>query len=49
MQKVFSTQGAKVSEKSFAPPKTAFAPVQNGVLGVAKDFSETFAPWGTLP
>ena len=34
MQKVFWTQGAKVSEKSFAPPKTAFAPVQNGVAPV---------------
>ena len=32
VQKVFWTQGAKVSEKSvFAPPKTAFATVQNGV------------------
>ena len=45
VQKVFWTQGAKVSKKSFAPPKTAFAPVQNGVLGGAKDFLETFAPW----
>ena len=26
-------------------PKPHFAPVQNGVLGGAKDFSETFAPW----
>ena len=34
MQKVFWTQGAKVSEKSFAPPKTAFAPVPNGVAPV---------------
>ena len=34
MQKVFWTQGAKVSKKSFAPPKTAFAPVQNVVAPV---------------
>ena len=36
VQKVFWTQGAKVSEKSFAPPKTAFALVQNGVALVQK-------------
>ena len=34
MQKVSCTQGAKVSEKSFAPPETAFAPVPNGVAPV---------------
>ena len=34
MQNVFWTQGAKVSKKSFAPPKTAFAPVQNAVAPV---------------
>ena len=34
VHKVFWTQGAKVSEKSFAPPETAFAPVQNGVAPV---------------
>ena len=49
MQKVFWTQGAKVSEKSFAPPKTAFAPVQNGVWVVQKTFRRPLLPGSKRP
>ena len=42
VQKVLWTQGAKVSEKAFAPPKPAFAPVQNGVAPV----QEALCPLG---
>ena len=42
---MFWIQGAKISEKSFAPPKAPFCTGAKAVLGGAKDFSEIFAPW----
>ena len=38
MQKVFWSQGAKVVHKSFAPPKTSFAPVQPRFVLVQEAF-----------
>ena len=38
MQKVFWTQGAKVTRESFAPPKPSFAAVRNGVAPVQEAF-----------
>ena len=38
MQKVFWTQGAKVSQESFAPPKPCFALVQLSFAPVQEDF-----------
>ena len=36
--KRFWTQGAKVTQESFAPPKPSFAPVRNGVAPVQEAF-----------
>ena len=49
MQKVFWTQGAKVSEKVFCTTQTPFCTGAKAVLGGAKNFSETFAPWVQRP
>ena len=49
MQKVVWTQGAKVSEKPLAPPKTAFAPVQNGVAPVQEAFRRPLPPASKRP
>ena len=35
---MFRTQGAKVSQESFAPPKPCFAPVQLSFVPVQEDF-----------
>ena len=35
---MFWTQGAKVSQESFAPPKPCFAPVQLSFAPVQEDF-----------
>ena len=49
MQKVFWTQGAKVSEKSFAPPKPHFAPVQKQFWVVQKTFRRPLLPGSKRP
>ena len=49
VQKVFWTQGAKVSEKSFAPPKTHFAPVQKQFWVVQKTFRRPLLPGSKRP
>ena len=47
VQKVFWTQGAKVTQASFAPPKPSFAPVRNGVAPVQEAF-RSLGPKGLL-
>ena len=49
MQKVFWTQGAKVSERSFAPVQPHFAPVQKQFWVVQKTFRRPLLPGSKRP
>ena len=49
MQKVFWTQGAKVSEKSLAPVQPHFAPVQKQFWVVQKTFRRPLLPGSKRP